>query len=281
MHIQTPLTQSYTPFQPTLTAQGMSHFGLSVDMQRPILALSNSILAFLQVRVEQPTPYSMIPDGTNVLLFSPLRGWVGGTRLSILEVQLIEPGDYFGVWFAPGSLRQFFDVDLLEITQSLVGDDFLSHREFVYLSERLYEKETFSERVVLCESLFLKSLFQQPPPALSHALTLIYQSLGSISVTTLAQSVGLSRRHLNRLFSLHTGLSTKSFSQLIRSQSLLSCCYKKNVSIFHCGLDLGFYDQSHILRSLNQHDLSSLSLQTQQFMSAFYKPHQKERNILF
>ncbi|MCV2401743.1 helix-turn-helix domain-containing protein [Marinomonas sp. C2222] len=265
-------TQKYVPFQPTLTLEGQSYFGLSIELTPPVAALADAIHAYIQVKVDTPTPYPMIPDATNVLFFSSKTSMVGGTRLSILEAQLLEPGEYFGVWFKPGMFRQFFNVDLADITQAVVDDDYLSNRHFSYLGERLYDKKGFQEKVALCDSLFLKSLLGQPLPLLSGALQLIYESFGSISVEKLADKVGISCRQLNRQFSLHTGVSTKAFSQLIKAQALLRNYYLGSESILAYGLDLGFYDQSHLSKSLKKHHVSSLSSQAQSFMSDFYKP---------
>jgi AraC-like DNA-binding protein len=267
----------YTPFQPTLTTKGLSHFGLSMEIQRPSAALSGSILAYLQVKIDQATPYPMIPDGTNVLFFSSRGGLVAGSQLSILEVQLMESGEYFGVWFKPGMLRQIFDVDLSDITQRLVQDDFLSNRDFLHLSNRLYEKSTFLERVQLCEALMMSSLSpqitQKIPQAFHYAVQRIYHFSGNLTIAELAQHVGLSDRQLNRIFSLHTGLSTKAFTQIIRTQALLRGCYEDKLSTFHRALDLGFYDQSHLSKSLSRHSVDSLSLKARMLMSDFYKPH--------
>lgn len=263
----------YIPFQPTLTTNGLSHFGLSMEMQQPSAALSDSILAFLQVTVDRPTPYPMIPDGTNALFFSPHGGLVGGTQTAILEMQFLLPGDYFGIWFKAGALRRLFDVDLSEIVHTVEKDDFLSNKSFLYLNERLYEKSTFLERVQLCESLMISSLSQEIPQAFHYAVQRIYQSSGNLTISELSKNIGLSSRQLNRQFLLNIGLSTKSFAQIIRTQALLRGCYENKLSIFHRGLDLGFYDQSHLSKSLSQHRLDNLSLKAKTLMSDFYKPH--------
>jgi transcriptional regulator GlxA family with amidase domain len=112
--------------------------------------------------------------------------------------------------------------------------------------------------------------------SLVHALEGIYQSSGSLTISKLAEYIGLSDRQLNRIFTLHTGLSTKTFSQIIRTQALLRGCYEDKLSTFHRSLDLGFYDQSHLSKSLVRHNLDSLSLKAKALMSDFYKPHKSK-----
>lgn len=264
----------YQPFQPTLTNTGQEQLGLSVQVHKPCLALSDDVYAFVEVNTRFSTMYTIVPDGTNMLFFSICSESFGGTQSSILDIPLnAGGGPYFGIWFQPGKLRSFFNVDVSEVTDQLTGLDFLENRSFFSLQENLYEKASFKERVKYCEGLLLKQL--QPidlPNKLKHAQYILYRERGNISMAKLSGEVGWSHRHLNRQFLLHTGITSKAFAQTIRINHFLKRCYQNAGSYLNHGLDLGFYDQSHILKTTAQHNVRLLSPISQQVMSNFYKP---------
>lgn len=269
----------YTPFQPTLTNRGQGLFGLDVSLHAAQdLRLSSTVFAFVQVKVDLPTVYPIVPDGTNIVFFSHCRQSFGGTQQAILEVPLtLEKGDYFGIWFYPGAIRRLFDVDIAEVTNQIAGLDYLVEHamdsEWLSLGERLYEQTSVGERILLCEKLLLQRLVEQTIPVkFAVALQAIYRSYGQCSAQSLCELSGWSQRHLNRQFQLHTGLSVKAFAQTIRINEYLKRCYQTVQKPLHHGLDLGFYDHSHLLKTLKQHELSGLSSRAKDVMSSFYNP---------
>ncbi|WP_421848490.1 helix-turn-helix domain-containing protein [Marinomonas sp.] len=264
----------YQPFQPTLTNVGQEQLGLSVQVHKPCLGLSDDVYAFVEVNTRFSTMYPIVPDGTNMLFFSICSESFGGTQSSILDIPLnAGGGPYFGIWFQPGKLRSFFDVDVSESTNQLTRMDFLENSVFLSLQENLYEKASFNDRVKYCEKMLIKHTQSISfPDKLKHALNILYREHGGISMAQLSSEVGWSHRHLNRQFLLHTGLTSKAFAQTIRINYFLKRCSQGGNSYLHHGLDLGFYDQSHILKTTAQHNVKLLSPISQQFMSNFYKP---------
>jgi AraC-like DNA-binding protein len=262
----------FTPFQPTLTEQGQSLFGIKVRLKKPSNHLSSYIHAFVHVETHHRTVYPVIPDGTNVLFFSPCKESFGGTQQTILEVPLThESTEYFGIWFYPGSIRSFFNVDLSTVKNDITSLDFLESPHWLYINEQLSECRSFDQRVELCERLLTKSF----PEAASeqrfhHALTLLYRNNGQFPIRALADKIGCSQRHLNRFFQLNTGLSVKGFSQIIRMNEFLKRCYHSHQHYLAHGLDLGFYDQSHLLKNIEKQGLRKLSLKAKSIMSSFY-----------
>lgn len=264
----------FKPFQPTLTARGQGLFGLDVSLSAADERLASTVFAFVQVKVTQPTIYPIVPDGTNILFFSTCRQSFGGTQQTILEVPLtMARGEYFGIWFYPGAMRRFFNVDISEVTNQVQGLDYLSEPNYRNLGERLYACKSFSERILLCETLLLKRVIDRPLPAkFAAALNAIYQSYGQCSVKPMAESIGWSQRHLNRQFLLHTGLTAKAFAQTVRMNEYLKRCYQQVSRPLHHGLDLGFYDHSHLIKTIKQHNLDGLSPTAKAAMSSFYNP---------
>lgn len=217
-----------------------------------------------------------MPDGTNILFFSSCRESFGGTQSKILEIPLTIPdGEYFGIWFYPGAMRRFFNIDLSEASDTIFGLDFLQAPVFRCLHERIYDEVSFESRIGLCERLLAQTQSNAGFIAyLDHALSQIYQSEGKLSVERLAEIVGCSSRHLNRIFQLHIGVSIKAFTQMIRMNSFLKNKYHyalySSFPVLSGQYDTGFFDQSHLIRSFKKQGLQSLSPFVQAFMSDFY-----------
>lgn len=264
------MTEIYRPFQPTLTTAGLKRFALSLEQLPACAALGSVVHSYLQVTARHPTPYPIMPDGTQAIFISPYGSMIGGAQSRACDVQMLQAGDYFGIRFYPGTLRHFFSLDLSEITDQFVDNHYFPCRDFADLHNRLYRLSGFSERAQICEQWLLRRFKPQAITPFDHALSLIYQSFGNIKVSQLADRVGWSSRHLNRLFRLQTGLSTKVFAQTVRIQHVCRQLYVAPGDSLNTAHGLGFFDQPHLLNDYKKRLLSSPGLLFDRFMSDFY-----------
>lgn len=172
---------------------------------------------------------------------------------------------FFGMRFLPGKIRQFLRLP----TQGLY-DKSWSLREFVgseldAVEDALLQAESFRQRIEIAESALLRLLerneFEEDPRYLG-AVDRIYQSRGKVDVTNLANTQGISDRHLRRLFDETLGLSPKKLARVVRFQVALNRLQGGNVpSLLGLALELGYYDQSHFI-----HDFKELYGRTPSFM---------------
>ena len=264
------MSEFYKPFQPTLTEAGLKRFELSLEHSPACRMLSNVVHSFLQVSTIKPTPYPVIPDGTQAVFISSHGSIIGGAQSRAHDIQILQPGDYFGIHFYPGALRYFFNLNLLEITDQLVDSHYFPCRDFVGLHNNIYQHQSFHERVHVCEQWLLRHFKPLPVTQFDQALSLIYQSFGNIRINRLADMVGWSSRHLNRLFRLHTGLSAKTFAQTIRIQYVCKQLYTIPGDSLNTALELGFFDQSHLINDFKKRLLSNPGMFVNRFKSDFY-----------
>lgn len=261
---------TYRPFQPTLTHTGLKQFDLMMESAKPCNILMGKVFSYLQIKSKKPTPYPVMPDGTQAIYISSQGLMVGGAQLRAQDIHLLEPGEYFGIWFYPGALRHFFDVNLSEITGQFVDEKYFTCRYFSRLHTEIYSHKSFIDRANICESWLLSRYLDKPATNFDIALQLIYQSFGSERISQIANKVGWSSRHLNRQFLQHTGLSTKSFSQIVRVQRACGELYlNRNVSI-STTQELGYFDQPHLIKEFKKHFVSSPGNFFSRFMSDLY-----------
>jgi len=92
------------------------------------------------------------------------------------------------------------------------------------------------------------------------------QEFGDIS--TVAQSVDLSRSHFFELFRRCTGLSPVVFANVLKMEFAFNVLADKGESLIHIGDELGFSAQSHFTRFFKQHQGVTPSLYRQQVEKA-------------
>ncbi len=238
-------------FQPTITDSGLKHFGISLQSVRPCHSLKHIVHSYLQIRVEKPIGYSVIPDGTQAVFISPRGSLVGGAQSQRFELTL-NKGVYFGIRFFPGALRYFFKLDVSEITNQLVDSKDFPCKYFADLHCRIYQYTAFLERAEVCERWLLQRFQSRDAGSFELALKFIFQSKGGMKINCLAKKVGWSDRHLNRIFLQYTGLNTKTFSNIIRLQNICEAlCSESRRSLMPI-FDSGYCDQSHLIKSFKK-----------------------------
>jgi len=269
------MTKQYAPFQPLLTNTGLRAFSLK-KQQYPVNAgLRGIVHSYLQVSSTKTSEYLVIPDGAQALFVSHNGTMISGGLTQSLALTLPGPGEYFGIRFYPGALRHFFPVNISEIGNCVIDGDFLPSPFAARLHETLYQHTSFQSRASVCDQWLLRQLARQPHSAFDEALACIYRSRGSINITQdLATQVGVSSRHLNRLFRLHTGFSTKSFAQTIRFQHASKYLSEQPGNSLNAALMTGYFDQSHLLNDFQKRLEESPVPFFSRFMSDFYNSPQ-------
>jgi AraC-like DNA-binding protein len=262
----------YQPFQPSLTETGLQTLGLGLQQAGVHPALQGIVHSYLQVHASRPSPYPIMPEGSQAIFFCKDGAFLGGTLSQATAMRLMAPGEYFGIRFYPGALRQFFSVDLAEIQDQFVDLKFLPATAMHNLPQEVYRFESFRQRAQYSEQVLLRLFMNKKPDAFDHALSLIYQHSGNLRISKLSELVGWSSRHLNRLFRQHTGLGSKAFSQVIRLQQVSRHIYQYGKVDANLALASGFSDQSHLINSFNKHLHHSPGQFLKQFMSDFYNP---------
>lgn len=251
------MTSLYKSFQPTLTDEGLKQFGLSLKSMPACKMLRGIVQSYLQIYTNKPTPYPIMPDGTQAIYISPNGSMIGGALTHANNVQILQAGEYFGIWFYPGALRHFFDLNLSEISNQFVDGHYFPSKEFQQLHDRIYQQKNSHDRAQVCEQWLLQNYKPLPITQFDQALSLIYQSLGNIKINHLAENIGWTSRHLNRLFRNHTGLSTKTFAQTIRIQHVCKKLYLSPDNSLQTAHESGFFDQSHLIKDCKKRLLSS------------------------
>jgi AraC-like DNA-binding protein len=183
------------------------------------------------------------------------QAWLSGMHHEPLEIHYSGKSNLIGIRFYPHGIFPFLDIPIHETVNQVEN----LNSVWGGFQEEIYE--------TLCMIKEPEKIY----PALNHFLmrkisenkTNQHQIIGYIvrqiktkpnqSIQELAISLGLSQRHLNRLFKDQTGINPKLMGQIFRFEK--ACSYLHTHSeedISNISSTLNFYDQSHFNREFKR-----------------------------
>lgn len=150
---------------------------------------------------------------------------------------------------------------LLGLPLGEIAHQVIAARDVIPISRRadvrrLVELQSWGDRLDVVESL-LKDSLEQPLPRgfreLAWAIARIEMSAGKVSIRALAQGLGWSERRLQRAFTEQVGVAPKVFARLVRFDALMTRVQTHPEERWvDQAIELGFADQSHLVRDVRQ-----------------------------
>lgn len=167
-----------------------------------------------------------------------------------------------GVHFKPGGAFPFLGLPAGDLADIHVDLETLWGPAAGRLRERLCEARTSAERFQLLQGALLSRLCDgaEKHYAVSGALEMFAknQNQGAPRVREAAKYLGLSQRRFIQVFKAEVGLTPKLFSRIQRFQQTRTFIqHNPSPNWATVALDLGYFDQSHLIREF--HEFSGLS----------------------
>ena len=178
-------------------------------------------------------------------IFTPLRG-------NILKVTQQGPVCKIGIVFEPFGINQFLvkgtPIDQISCTPTF----HFFEDEFVLA---LFDEHKFKDALALLESQLLLLLNPIENQYITNAIQIISLTETEMSIDELAEAkLGISRKHLNRLFKQHLGVSIQRYRSIVRFRQLMS--YKLHQSQEHNLTTIShlahYTNQSHFIKACKQ-----------------------------
>lgn len=185
-----------------------------------------------------------------------LPGARGGPRELLTQGRV----GFISVRFRSGALRHFSPLPLAELTGHPLSVGEVWGEPGRDLAMRIIAAPDRAARVALLEDWLLACLarHRKPEPAVEAAVRALYYRHREVKIEALADSLGMSRRHFERLFKTHLGLSPKAFQRAARFQlTVRDLLLAGDSDYLGTALDHGYYDQAHFI-----HDFESYVGQT-------------------
>jgi len=162
-----------------------------------------------------------------------------------------------GAYFHPAQATSFLRTPACELTDRILPLPDLWGRGGVSLEARIGEAGRDDERVGQLELALIQRLksgaHHGSAVNVSALATFVQQRHGAVSVVDLAESAGVTRQHLGRIFQEEIGMPPKLFCRLARFRAALACS-GRNVRNDGAGMaaELGYTDQSHMIAEFRE-----------------------------
>jgi AraC-like DNA-binding protein len=156
-----------------------------------------------------------------------------------------------GVHFKPGGAFPFLGLPAGDLADTHVNLETIWGLSAARLRERLCEARTSTERFLLLKNALLNRLCYgvEQHYAVSAALEMFRRNQAGATVREAAKYLGLSQRRFIQVFKSEVGLTPKLFSRIQRFQQTRTIIQQNlSPSWATLALDLGYFDQSHLIR---------------------------------
>lgn len=176
------------------------------------------------------------------------RSFVVGQMRRFLDIEPAGRAGFVAVRFRARGAYLFFRRPLSEVAAGVVDLEDLWRSRAREWTERIALATGMAARLRFIEHALLGLLRAngRTEPAVDRALELIEASRGHLRVGDLAAEIGVSGRHLTRLFQRAVGLGPKEFGRVnrfLRALQLLTDGSQRPLT--DVALDCGFFDQAH------------------------------------
>lgn len=166
------------------------------------------------------------------------------------SVSLEERPEMVGVYLRASSSTQILRVPAVELTDRIVPLEDLWGSSARELVASLSETEMEPARIGLLETVLMqRSTAAFPNLDIAGLTGLVVRHGGKVSVQYLAESAGVSRQHLTRVFRESVGVSPKVYCRLARFQATLRC---ERAPWAQVAVEMGYADQSHMIAEVRQ-----------------------------
>jgi len=178
-------------------------------------------------------------------IFTPLRE-------EILRVTQKGPVYKIGIVFNPFGVNQFLrqDIKMNELTSSpsfqFFENDFLS---------QLFNEPNIECAVNMLEKQLLENFKNIENSYVTRAIELLHEPENEMGIDVLAETkIGISRKHLNRLFQKYIGTTPQTYRKIVRFRQLMD--FKLNAvkenNYGSLSYQVHYADQSHFIKACKQ-----------------------------
>ncbi len=157
----------------------------------------------------------------------------------------------------PFASKYLLGVDPKELNDDCFDLLQLDHIDVEAFRKELINSHNLEEQVKIISNLVLKLIEsnQMPPDdRIQQAIALILKHDGQMTIKKVLDQLYLTERTFERHFKSQVGLTPKQFAKIVQFQCALHQLSKANFNqLVDIGLDSGFSDQSHFIRTFKKY----------------------------
>jgi len=179
---------------------------------------------------------------------------ISGARTGCFVIDTAQEDRVFGIQFLPGGSFPFFREPASGIANQSTDLACLWGRAANELRERLLCASDRNGMFRDAEQFLLRQLVR--PLGLHPAVSFAREKFSkhhTVSMASVANEIGLSKRRFIELFEAQIGLPPKAFHRVRRFQRILEMVHgSREVEWVQVALDCGYYDQAHFIHDFRE-----------------------------
>jgi AraC-like DNA-binding protein len=207
----------------------------------------------LVVQFDAPITLSRFPDGSS----QPQRfdSLIGGFHTTPAVIE--HDGNQRGVQLhiTAAGARALFGLPARELVETVVPLDAVWGRTATELVERIGEADSWDARFAAIDRVLARAAAGRAEapsgirPETAEALRRLITAAGDVDITSVANDVGWSRRHLSEQFGAEYGVTPKEMARVLRferSKRMFVC--GERATLAEIAAECGYADQAHMAR---------------------------------
>lgn len=196
------------------------------------------------------TPLRAFEYGSNSSRILPLVTVTGPLTNRVAHIAAVgSSARIFSITFEPAGFFRLFQIPPGLILNFAHNGVEVLGPEVEILQAQLCEASNVAEMVKIVERMLLQRLQAATDPVgwIKQVSEVLQQSQGTADLQLVRTAIGLSERQIRRHFITQTGLTPKSFSQVLRFNNALNLKRRFPDRLWtQICVDAGYYDQSHM-----------------------------------
>src|SRR5688572_16464831 len=182
------------------------------------------------------------------------KAWISGERTRYIVIGAEENQSMVGIRFRPGGAYPFFPFPISELSEFVTELDLIWGSLVDDIRDQLVGIESPDERLLRLESFLLRQARRslEANRLITYAVYQLQHSPQFLAIRDLANTIGITQKHLISQFEKVVGLRPKSFARVCKFQKVVNLIeQQKEIEWAAIAADCGYYDQAHFIKEFH------------------------------
>lgn len=178
------------------------------------------------------------------------KAWISGERTRYIVIGAARNQSMVGIRFRPGGAYPFFKFPISELSESVTELDLIWGSLVDEIRDELLEVATPEQRLPRLESFLLRQAKRslESNRSVSFAIHQLQHSPQFLAIRDLANTIGITQKHLISQFEKVVGLRPKSFARVCKFQKVVNLLEQQQALEWAAiASECGYYDQAHFI----------------------------------
>jgi len=178
--------------------------------------------------------------------------FIKGVNTEPAKMKLSPNAYIIGICFFPYAINRIFDLSSEKLKDTSIDLAYLKSSD---LSEKIFKANDFESQLNIIYEYFYQKIYARKVKAKNHFIddfimkgNLAYDT----SLDLITQDLGLSRRHLERLFKEQVGISPKRYQSILRFGKVIESI-RDAENLAELAFELNYADQSHFIKEFKKY----------------------------